>query len=81
MSYRGPKLILRLSKQLPILLVSGDQDAATNNGREIRWLAEKFRNAGFSDVEDMIYKGMRHETLNEIGWKSLLRILRPGLQE
>lgn len=68
MSYRGPKLIQRLSKQLPILLVSGDQDAATNDGREIRWLAEKFRKAGFSDVEDTIYKGMRHETLNEIGW-------------
>lgn len=70
MSYRGPKLIQRLSKQLPILLVSGDQDAATNDGREIRWLAAKFRNAGFSDVEDTIYKGMRHETLNEIGWEA-----------
>lgn len=69
MSYRGPKLISRLPKALPILLVSGNEDAATNNGREIVWLAEQFRAAGFTDVKDRIYPGMRHETLNEIGWE------------
>ncbi|NTJ42857.1 alpha/beta hydrolase [Agrobacterium larrymoorei] len=69
MSYRGPKLMERLPKDLPILVVSGDEDAATNDGKEIRWLAGRFREAGFTDVEDTIYKGMRHETLNEIGWE------------
>ncbi|GAK69202.1 hypothetical protein RRU01S_04_00240 [Agrobacterium rubi TR3 = NBRC 13261] len=69
MSYRGPKLISRLPKALPILLVSGNEDAATNNGREIVWLAQQFRAAGFSNVTDRIYPGMRHETLNEIGWE------------
>ncbi|XUY25920.1 alpha/beta fold hydrolase [Agrobacterium sp. rho-8.1] len=69
MSYRGPKLISRLPQNLPILLVSGDQDAATNDGKEIVWLAQQFRAAGFTDVEDKIYAGMRHETLNEIGWE------------
>lgn len=69
MSYRGPKLIPRLPKHLPILLVSGNEDAATNNGREIVWLAGQFRSQGFSDVTDHIYPGMRHETLNEIGWE------------
>jgi alpha-beta hydrolase superfamily lysophospholipase len=69
MSYRGPKLISRLPKTLPILLVSGNEDAATNNGREIVWLAQQFRAAGFSNVTDHIYPGMRHETLNEIGWE------------
>ncbi|MGV1752317.1 alpha/beta hydrolase [Agrobacterium sp. CG674] len=69
MSYRGPKLISRLPKAMPILLVSGNEDAATNNGREIVWLAGQFRSAGFKDVTDRIYPGMRHETLNEIGWE------------
>lgn len=69
MSYRGPKLISRLPKAMPILLVSGNEDAATNNGREIVWLAQQFRSAGFTDVTDHIYPGMRHETLNEIGWE------------
>lgn len=69
MSYRGPKLISRLPKAMPILLVSGNEDAATNNGREIVWLAQQFRAAGFTDVKDHIYPGMRHETLNEIGWE------------
>lgn len=70
MSYRGPKLMARLPEDLPILLVSGDKDAATNEGKEIRWLAARFRKAGFTKVEDTIYKGMRHETLNEIGWET-----------
>lgn len=69
MSYRGPKLISRLPQAMPILLVSGNEDAATNNGREIVWLAQQFRSAGFTDVIDRIYPGMRHETLNEIGWE------------
>lgn len=69
MSYRGPKLISRLPKDLPLLLISGNEDAATNNGREIVWLAQQFRSAGFTDVTDRIYPGMRHETLNEIGWE------------
>lgn len=69
MSYRGPKLISRLPKAMPILLVSGNEDAATNNGREIVWLAQQFRSAGFTNVTDRIYPGMRHETLNEIGWE------------
>ncbi|KQO80336.1 alpha/beta hydrolase [Rhizobium sp. Leaf262] len=69
MSYRGPKLISRLPKDLPILLVSGNEDAATNNGREIVWLAQQFRTAGFTQITDRIYPGMRHETLNEIGWE------------
>lgn len=71
MSFRAPKLIERLPKALPLLLVSGDQDAATNDGQEIVWLAERFREAGFSHVEHTIYKGMRHETLNEIGWQAV----------
>ncbi len=69
MSFRGPKLISRLPKTLPILLVSGNEDAATNNGREIVWLAKQFRDAGFVNVKDHVYPGMRHETLNEIGWE------------
>ncbi|MGV1869859.1 alpha/beta fold hydrolase [Agrobacterium rosae] len=69
MSYRGPKLLSRLPKDLPILLVSGNEDAATNDGREIVWLAKQFRDAGFTRVEDTIYPNMRHETLHEIGWE------------
>lgn len=69
MSYRAPRLIERLQKDMPVLLVSGSEDAATNNGREIVWLAERFRKAGFSNITDVIYPGMRHETLNEKGWE------------
>lgn len=69
LSYRGPRLIERLPKTMPILLVSGDEDAATNNGKEIVWLAKQFRDAGFTNVKDRIYPRMRHETLQEKGWE------------
>lgn len=69
LSYRGPRLIERLPKTMPILLVSGDEDAATNNGKEIVWLARQFRDAAFTNVKDRIYPRMRHETLQEKGWE------------
>ena len=69
MSYRAPKLLSRLPKDLPVLVVSGNEDAATNDGREIVWLARQLRAAGLLHVTDRIYPGMRHETLNEIGWE------------
>ncbi len=69
LSYRAPRLIARLPKTLPLLLIGGDQDPATDNGKTIVWLADRFRDTGFSHVEHTIYRGMRHETLNEIGWE------------
>lgn len=66
---RGPALMTRLPKDLPIYLVSGSEDAATGGGAEIRWLAAKFRKARFTAITDRVYPGMRHETLNEKGWE------------
>ena len=56
-----------LARTLPIHLVGGGQDPATNGGRAIVWLAKYLKQAGFSNISDQIYQDMRHETLNEIG--------------
>jgi alpha-beta hydrolase superfamily lysophospholipase len=56
----------RLPQNLPIHLVGGGEDPATNGGREISWLAQRMQNAGLKQVTTVIYPTMRHETLNEI---------------
>lgn len=62
-----PERLARLPQRLPVYLVGGGQDPATNNGLEIRWLGQRMLDVGMTDVETTVYETMRHETLNEIG--------------
>ncbi|KQW28876.1 lysophospholipase [Rhizobium sp. Root274] len=63
----SPENLARLPSGLPVYLVGGGQDPATNKGREIRWLGRRMMDAGMTQVTTTIYDEMRHETLNEIG--------------
>jgi alpha-beta hydrolase superfamily lysophospholipase len=65
MSYRGPALLDRLPADLPVNLVGGTDDPATDGGRAIRWLADRFQKRGMHNVETIIYPQTRHETLND----------------
>lgn len=65
LTFRAPKHIARLPKTMPIHLVGGAEDPATNGGREIRWLSEAFRRSGFREVTTKIWPATRHETLND----------------
>jgi len=62
-----PERLARLPQRLPVYLVGGGQDPATNKGLEIRWLGQRMLDVGMTDVETTVYETMRHETLNEIG--------------
>ena len=62
-----PERLARLPQRLPVYLVGGAEDPATNNGHEIRWLGQRMLDVGMTDVETTVYETMRHETLNEIG--------------
>jgi alpha-beta hydrolase superfamily lysophospholipase len=61
-----PDRLSRLPQSLPIHLVGGGQDPATNGGREISWLAGRMQKVGLKRVTTVLYPTMRHETLNEI---------------
>jgi alpha-beta hydrolase superfamily lysophospholipase len=65
LTFRAPKMIGRLPKALPIHLVGGAEDPATNGGREIQWLSQLFKQNGFSSVTTKIWPATRHETLND----------------
>ena len=61
-----PDRLRRLPQNLPIHLVGGGQDPATNGGREIAWLGGRMKAMGLKQVTTVVYPTMRHETLNEI---------------
>ena len=44
---------------------SGDKDPVGEMGKGVRRAYEAFRRAGVRDVELKLYKGLRHEILNE----------------
>ena len=59
--------LARLPKDLPVSLVGGGQDPATDRGSAMSWLAARLESLGIKNVHLTIYPEMRHETLNEIG--------------
>ncbi len=69
LSFRAPQrtYLDRLKRDMPIHLVGGGKDPATDNGKAISWLSHHLKRAGFSNVTTIIHPDMRHETLNEIG--------------
>lgn len=66
MTFRAPRLVERLPKHLPMHLVGGGEDPATNGGREILWLSGRLRKAGLTDVTTRLWPQARHETLNDV---------------
>jgi alpha-beta hydrolase superfamily lysophospholipase len=67
--YRGadPGNWERLGRGLPVHMIGGGQDPATEGGKAVLWLADRLSAAGFHDVTLTIEEELRHETLNEIG--------------
>jgi alpha-beta hydrolase superfamily lysophospholipase len=56
----------RLCRGLPINLVGGEKDPATDGGKAVKHLAERLRSMGFSNLVSTVYADTRHESLNEL---------------
>ncbi len=65
LTFRAPKRLDRLDHAMPIHLVGGAEDPATNGGREILWLSQQLRRRSFPHVTTRIWPATRHETLND----------------
>ena len=59
------KHINKIPKDLPILLVSGDQDPVGNLGKGVKYVYNKYVESGITDIECKLFEGLRHEILNE----------------
>jgi alpha-beta hydrolase superfamily lysophospholipase len=59
-----PEGIDRSPRQVPVLLLTGEEDPVSSGGTQVRALEQLMRDAGL-DVTARYYPGARHEVLNE----------------
>ena len=52
---------------LPILFISGAEDACRGGDKGFAQAVEMMRGRGYQEVDSRLYPGMRHEILNETG--------------
>jgi len=53
-------------KNLPIFIFSGDKDPVGEMGKGVKKVAKNYKKAGIQDLTLKLYKGGRHEMLNEV---------------
>ncbi|RWP35891.1 alpha/beta hydrolase [Mesorhizobium sp.] len=53
-------------KTLPICLIGGEKDPATDGGKAVSHLAARLHRMGFSNLVSKVYAETRHESLNEV---------------
>jgi alpha-beta hydrolase superfamily lysophospholipase len=63
----------RLPNGLPVNIVGGGHDPATDNGKAMIWLARRMQSLGMTKIDLTVYDDMRHETLNEIGREDAMK--------
>lgn len=59
------KNINTMDQNQPVLFISGDQDPVGEMGKGVKKAYNAFKDAGLKDVKIKLYKGLRHEILNE----------------
>lgn len=68
-------------KELPINIVGGGQDPATNRGLAARKFASQLRSAGFRNISTIIYEQNRHESLHELNYEEVTKNFLQWLED
>jgi alpha-beta hydrolase superfamily lysophospholipase len=63
------KRLATISKQLPIYIISGQEDPVGEYGKLVRKLNKIYKDIGIRNLQMKMYPGFRHEILNEINKK------------
>ena len=53
-------------KQLPILMIAGEEDPVGSYGKDVKKVYKKYQQMGCSHIELRLYKDDRHELVNEL---------------
>jgi alpha-beta hydrolase superfamily lysophospholipase len=56
----------KISKDLPIIILSGEQDTVGNFGKDIERFYESYKQLNIKDISYKLYEDDRHEILNEL---------------
>lgn len=64
-SLAQPQVLSGIRHDLPLLIASGSDDPLAGGGQLVHLLAQRYRDAGLTDVTVTVYEGARHEILNE----------------
>ena len=59
------KFLMKIRKDLDIFIISGEEDPVTNYAKDVAKLETQYTKLGVKNVKTKIYKGLRHEILNE----------------
>ena len=65
-----------IPKDIPVLLVAGDDDPVGSYGKGPSEVAGKMEDAGCEDISLLLYEGMRHEILNEFGKEAVMEDIK-----
>ena len=68
-------------KELPVLLLSGEEDPLGNYGKGILRLEDMFRSAGMEDVETVLFPEARHELCHELNREEVYKTFIHWLDE
>ena len=67
-----PFLVRRTRKDLPIYIISGQNDPVSSFGNDIYHYVSMLQKLGFTEVECTVYAESRHELLNELNQKEVM---------
>lgn len=68
-SVSGKDWYKAVTNDLPLLIISGEDDPVGAYGKGVKQVYNDLKDAGKKDVTIKLYKGMRHEILNEVDRK------------
>lgn len=68
-------------KDIPVLLISGEQDPVSDMGKGVHNLSKIITRSGIKQVDKKLYKGGRHEMLNETNRAEVLADLHRWIQK
>lgn len=64
-SFSSKEATGQIRKDLPVYLFSGDADPVSQGGALVKVVADRYRDAGISDITLKLYPEARHEVFNE----------------
>ena len=73
--------IIKINKNLSILLISGDNDPVGENGKGVKKVYDIMKKAGILDVTIKLFENDRHEILNEVNRNEVYEYIGNWLDE